>query len=206
MPSNVIKARVFETARHSAVVKRKLQIACHDANEILRQAEQEAQRILAEAQREAQQISKSAEEEGYERGAAQWYDLLAEAWASRDLYLADNELALLKLAVRIAEKLIGGELRMRPDAITGIVREAIGSVRRAKSVTVQVHPSHLTDVEQRVAEICRLSASGREFVVIPNASLSPGDCLVETDIGLIDARVDTQLKNMERALTLKTPS
>lgn len=204
MSSNVIKARILEATGRPAVVKRNVQIACREANEIVAQAEVEARRIVSEARRKAQDILDSAKEEGYQSGAAQWYAALTEAWKSRDAYLARNETALLKLAVRIAEKLIGEELHIAPDAIAGIVSEALRSVRRAKSVIIQVHPAHIASLEERLSTLGTPAGAGREIEIIPNASLSRGDCIVETDIGVIDARLETQLKNMERALTVKT--
>ncbi len=203
MSSNVIKARTLEAVNRPAVVKRQVQIACQQANEILARAEDEAQRIVSEARHEAQSILDSAREQGYQSGAAQWYEVLADTWNSRDRYLAENETALLRLAVRIAEKLIGEELRTSPDTVAGVVKQALCSVRRAKSFTVQVHPGDADFVSQRLPTLRVAGGAAHAIEVVPNASLSPGDCIIETDIGVVDARLETQLKNMERVLTLK---
>lgn len=202
--SNVIKARMLGATGRPAVVKRKVQLACEQANEIVARAGDEAEWIINDARRKAQDIFDCAREEGYQSGAAQWYEMLTQASKAREAYLAGNETALLKLAVRIAEKLIGEELHIAPDTIAGIVSEALRSVRRAKSVTVQVHPEHVTALEERLFTLHTPAGAGREVEIIPNASLSGGDCVIETEIGVIDGRLETQLKNMERALTLKT--
>ncbi len=202
MSANVIKARALESAGRPAVVKRELQIALQDADEIVAQAQDEAQRIMNETREKVQRIFDSAREDGYESGAAQWYEALAKAWKSRDDYLAANESALLKLSVRIAEKLIGEELRTAPDTVAGIVKEALHSVRRAKSLVIQVHPGDAVFVNERVSILRAPAGPAREIEIVPNSSLSRGDCIVETEIGVIDARLETQLKNIERALTL----
>ncbi|HEX4772159.1 MAG TPA: FliH/SctL family protein [Bryobacteraceae bacterium] len=204
MSSNLIKARTLEATGRPVIVKRSVQIACRDANEIIEQAENEAQHILAEARRKAQDIFDSAMKEGYQSGAAQWYDALSNARITRDAYLAGNETALLKLAVRIAEKLIGAELHIAPDAIAGIVAEAVGAVRRAKTLTIQVHPADVAALGQGLSALCTPAGASRTIELVPNASLFRGDCIVESEIGIIDARLETQLKNIERALTLKT--
>ncbi|MBV8478132.1 MAG: type III secretion system stator protein SctL [Acidobacteriaceae bacterium] len=203
MSSNVIKARTLESMGWPVVVKRNVQRACQDANEIIAQAQEEAQRIVSEARGEAQGIFDSAREEGYQSGAAEWYEVLGNAWKSRDDYLAGNETALLKIAVRIAEKLIGEELRTAPDTIAGIVREALRSVRRAKSLVIQVHPTDTASLNECLSTLRSSAGPAREIEIVPNASLSRGDCIVESDIGVIDARLETQLKNIERALSLK---
>ena len=203
MSSNVIKARMLASAGRPVVIKRSVQMASQEANEIIAQAQDEAQRIIKEARQTAQSIFESAREGGYQSGAAQWYDTLADAWESRDCYMAGNETALLKLAVRIAEKLVGQELRIAPDAVAGIVREALRSVRRAESLVIQAHPADAVILNERISALRNPAGMAREIEIAPNASLARGDCIVESDIGIIDARLDTQLKNLERVLTLK---
>jgi type III secretion protein L len=204
MSSNVIKARAVEPSIRPSVVKRNVQIASQEANQIRAHAEDEAHEILSEALRKAQGIFDAARENGYQSGVAQWYEALGTAWKARDDYLAGNETALLKLAVRIAEKLVGQELHIAPDSIAGIVSEALRSVRRAKSFTVQAHPADIPALQERLSALGIPAGAAREIQIVPNASLSRGDCIIETDIGIIDARLETQLKNMERALILKT--
>jgi len=203
MSSNVIKARMLASAGRPVVIKRSVQMASQEANEIIAQAQDEAQRIIKEARQTAQSIFESAREGGYQSGAAQWYDTLADAWESRDCYMAGNETALLKLAVRIAEKLVGQELRIAPDAVTGMVREALRSVRRAERLVIQAHPADAVILNEHISALRNPAGMAREIEIAPNASLARGDCIVESDIGIIDARLDTQLKNLERVLTLK---
>jgi type III secretion protein L len=203
MSSNVIKARTLASLGRPAVVKRNVQLACQEANEIIAQAQNEAQRIVSEAQRKAQSVCDSANEDGYQSGAAQWYDALADAWKSRDRYMAENETSLLRLAVRIAERVIGEELRTAPDTVTGIVRGALHSLRRAKSLLIQAHPADAVFLKERLSNLRAPAGLAREIEIVPNASLCRGDCIVESDIGIIDARLETQLKNIERILTLK---
>ena len=203
MSSNVIKARTLASTGRPVVIKRGVQMASQVANEIVAQARDEAQQIINEARRTAQSIFDSAREDGYQSGAAQWYNTLADAWKSRDCYLAGNETALLKLAVRIAEKLIGEELRTAPDVVIGIVREALCSVRRAENLVIQAHPADAVLLNERISALRNPAGLAREIEIVADASLARGDCIVESDIGIIDARLDTQLKNLERVLTLK---
>jgi len=201
--SNLIKARTLESLGHSSIVKRDVLIACGQADEIVAQARDEAQRLVSEARRNAQEILESAQEQGYRSGAAEWYEALADAWKSRDRYVAANETAVLKLGVRIAKKLIGEELRTTPDCVVGIVKEAVRSARRAKKLVIQVHPADAAVLEERLPALRASTNAAREIEVIRDPSLAQGDCIVETDIGIIDARLETQLNNVERALTLE---
>jgi hypothetical protein len=47
---------------------------------------------------------------------------------------------MIRLAVRMAEKIIGEELRSRPETIVSIARECLRSVRHEHSLTLRVNP------------------------------------------------------------------
>ncbi len=204
MASNVIKAQANQTLGGRVVVKRNAQLAGRQADEILKQAREEAELILAEARRKADETLATAERTGLRKGESQWYEALTTAWKSRDDYMAANEHALLKLAVRIAEKLMGEELRTAPDKIVSLVREALRSTRRAKTLVIQAHPEDAALLSARRAAICGTGNTERQLEIVPNAALSRGDCVIESEIGSIDARLETQLKNIGNALTGRT--
>lgn len=204
MSSSVIKARTLESLDRRVVIKRNVELARQQATEIAARAQKEAERIVAEARREAEELLDSAKRDGYESGLAYWNEMLAAARQSRDDYIARNEPALLQLAVRIAEKLIGEELSASPEKIVTVVREALCSVARAKSVVLQLHPADAAVLEEHMSVLRGAAGPKREIEIVSNASLARGDCVIESDIGIIDARLETQLRNMERALTEKT--
>jgi len=66
-------------------------------------------------------------------------------------------------------------------------------------VVIQVHPSH-ADALRANASLLDLSSTA-ELQVIGNARLPLGGCLIETEMGMVDARLETQLHLVERALT-----
>ena len=73
------------------------------------------------------------------------------------------------------------------------VRTVLERARRAKRVRVRVHPSDLAHLE------------GAEWAagasIEGDAELTPGDCVVETELGTLDGRVQTQLAALDEALS-----
>jgi type III secretion protein L len=201
--SNVIKARTIDSPSGPVVVKRKVQLAAKQAEQVLAEAELEATRIIREATQKGEVILTTAKEEGYERGVGEWHETLSVAWKKRDAYVEANESALLQIAVKVAGKIIGEELRTTPETIAGIVREALRSLRRAKTFVVQVHPADALLLNERIPTLRSAVGPTREIEVVSNPSLSPGDCVIESDIGVIDARLETQLNNIERMLAAR---
>ncbi len=204
MASNVIKAHTLQTLNRSVVIKREILWARQRGDEIVAQAERQKEQIIAEAQQWAEELLHAAQQKGYGSGLDQWNETLAAAWKSRDTYIAENEAALLKLAVHMAGKLVGEELRTAPETIGTMVREALRSARRGKSFTIQVHPADAPFLEKRMESLRAATGTMREVEISSNDLLSRGDCIIESDIGVIDARLETQLACLERALIGKS--
>jgi type III secretion protein L len=198
--SNLIKARTLDPGGEPVIIRRTVQAAQTQADEIVVAAQQEAAEILEDARLEAEQLKKTAKQDGYQNGLAEWNQVLASAWKARDEYLAQNEPAALQLAVRVAGKLLGEELAASPEKIASIVCEALKATQRARTFVVQAHPADVPLLQERLARLRTVVGPAREIEVISSTALSRGDCVIESDIGIIDARLETQLELMEKAL------
>ena len=162
--------------------------------------EGEAERIRATAIQEAERIRAKATTEGRERGMAAVTELLVAARAVATRARLDNESDLRCLAVRIAEKLLGRELSLRPDAIVDVVRQAIHHAGNPERVVVRVASEDLAALERGrplVLEKCRTADA---VVFRADDAVARGGCVVETELGVVDAQLSTQLEAIERAL------
>lgn len=162
----------------------------------------EAERILAEARREADRLRAQAVSEGRERGLAAVTELLASARVASLRAQKHAESDLRTLAVAIAERILGHELTLRPDAVVDIVRQALGHLGAPREVVLRVHPDDLQALERgrpRLLERCT-RAQAIQFRVDPQ--VGRGGCILETELGSADARLPLQLQAIERALLL----
>ncbi len=203
MDEKIIKAK--PTAEPAAipgqkVVKKEIFSATLEARDIVQMARQQAAEVLEEAGRQREAILAKAREDGYEEGLRQWNAALASAHEAAAKLEKDYEAELVRLAVRIAEKIIGGQLASAPETIVGIVREALRSVRRERSLSIQVNSAHLEEVRRHIGKLEEVVGSSRDIHIVANDSVAPGGCIVESDLGVIDARLETQLKCMEEIL------
>src|SRR5690606_6694423 len=113
-----------EAASQSKVVKRTVYEGGRTAEGIIEQARVEAAQLLAAAEQERAALIEDARKQGYDEGLASWNRAIADAAKARDAHFVDSEERVLRLAVRVAEKILGETLRTDPDRISGIVREA----------------------------------------------------------------------------------
>jgi type III secretion system HrpE/YscL family protein len=163
-------------------------------------AEQEAARILLDAQRLRDEQASLGYDEGYKKGYEEALAKLGEIEEDVQKTFEGLEPKLVMLSVKVAEKIIGQELATRPDTIAAIVAQALKTVRHQREVNVRVHPSHAAALEAHKKTLLGVLSRARDVVIRPDPSIREGGCVIETELGILDADLRTQLEILERAL------
>lgn len=172
--------------------------AAAEALSIVEQARIEAQAIVDAAHAEAARVRAEARDSAYADGLAEWNLAVQRVLAARDRFIASSEPAVIKIAMKAAAKIVGGELQSDPAAINRIVEEAMRGIRAGRAITIAVHPSGVETVRAYAENLesrteCRIRVTARD-------SVPPGGCIVESELGVIDARLEVQLRCLEQIL------
>lgn len=187
------------------VVKNQTIAAKIEAEEIVAEARRTANDILQKAVNQAEKLRENAYREGVEKSLAEFEKHLLDVREIRSNVMTEVERDLLSLSVRIAEKILGGELASSKKTVLGIVAAALTNARQREKVTVLVNPS---DLDAVAAESERFSTDMKirflDFVSDP--SIPAGGCIIETEVGKIDALLETQFKAIELALLDRSES
>ena len=97
--------------------------------------------------------------------------------------------AVARTALLLAQQVLRSEMQQRPELVAEVARQAINTVMHsARQVTVHVHPQDLPLVSLGAEEV--LSARGARLRA--DSSISRGGVLVNSDVGSVDARLDTR--------------
>ena len=100
-------------------------------------------------------------------------------------------------ATHLARQIVRSELGVNPALVAGVAQEAIDTLLlSAKHITLRVHPEDHRFVAQGAAEV--LAARGARLLA--DASMSRGGCLVESDIGVVDASLETRWRRAAASL------
>ncbi|AFY02994.1 FliH/SctL family protein [Bdellovibrio bacteriovorus] len=116
-----------------------------------------------------------------------------------------NEAHLLKLMFQMASRLAKTELNSNNDAMVGILRDAVGLAQDEEEITVHVSQTQFDFLEELKSE------TGREFEFIkkikfePNAEVADGGCIVETNYGEVDARIEQRVEQLWSVLSENMP-
>jgi len=100
-------------------------------------------------------------------------------------------------ATHLARQIVRSELATRPDLVAQVAHEAIDTLLlSAKHITLRVHPDDHAFVAAGAADV--LAARGARL--LSDAALTRGGCLVESDIGVIDATLETRWRRVAASL------
>ena len=98
-----------------------------------------------------------------------------------------------QLALAVAERLTRATLAVDADALAARMTEVLSLAAGSGRVTVSLPPRDLDAVGELAARLPEVDFQA-------DASLQPGDCVARTREGEVDARVTTQLEQIEREL------
>ena len=112
--------------------------------------------------------------------------------AQRDHWLEQSQHEAVRLGVAIAERLLRRTLDVRPEAVLDLIRSALDWSTGADHLRVRLHPADAELVESATQPL----AAHREIEILPDDSLTRGDCVVETPNGQTDARLEVILQRI----------
>ena len=228
-PPRLLKARAvadgvshvpfnFEDVRERC--ESEIATARKQAAEILEQARQdiaeERRKLLEDARQTGRDEGLKTAEQDIENRAAE----LARTWADEGLqstlpamqevgrtlsrerakWLADWEADVIRLAVGIAEKIVRRQIDTNPAIAPDLIRETLELVTSAARLRIRLHPKDTDNLGGFENDIGTALNGIAEVDVVPDETVTPGGCVLETEHGRIDARIETQLERITQEL------
>jgi flagellar biosynthesis/type III secretory pathway protein FliH len=175
--------------------------------ENISEAQVAAQRIVDEALGEAENVREEAKQAGYEEGRAETGERVAEALETlnqavkeRKKIIKEAEPEILRLAIRVAEQIIKSEVSLHRDVCLNIVAEAIARVSDREQIIVRVNREDAEYLKRYKDRLTGMLDGVKSFSVLEDPHVEAGGCVIETNLGFIDAKISTKLKSIEAAL------
>ncbi|THF57269.1 HrpE/YscL family type III secretion apparatus protein [Pseudothauera rhizosphaerae] len=164
----------------------------------------DAARAEAEAIREqARQAYQAEKERGYQDGLEEARLEAAEQMienVSRTIdYFGKVEERMVDLVVQAMRRIVA-EYDDR-DRVVMVVKGALGAVRNQKQVTLRVAPDRLDMVKQATNEILAAYPGIGYLDLVGDARLKGDGCILETEIGIVEASLDGQVEALRRAFS-----
>ena len=194
----LIEKQDFKLASSGRLVKAEEVATVKTADEIIAAAEAEASRIREEARAAFAAEKARGYEEGLQNGkmeiAMQKIEQVEQSVAfmeSVEGKMADIVMKALKSCVdEIGDK----------EMVVNIVKKTMAAViRTQRQVTLKVAPGMTDVVKARLAELRSDYPTIETFDVVEDPRLNGAACVLETEAGVADASVETQLAAIKRS-------
>ena len=114
----------------------------------------------------------------------------------------DAERQAVELGLMIARKIVCHEVSIDPETIFRVLREALKKIGDQNDIRVKIHPSDLQAIHEAGFDVSAFIKGNGHVVVGPGDGICKGECVIETDFGFIDARMESQLQTIEESLRL----
>jgi flagellar assembly protein FliH len=196
------------------------------AEEILEQARMEAQQIIDDANAQAEEILNAAqlnadamknlarqdgEKEGYNEGTQRAALELADAQSNMqaEIQRIENEFMekqigmereIVEMCLPVFERVFSAELSGKKDVIYHLLDHCIMKIERTGQMQIKVSDANAEFIKSKKEEIQGKIGSEVGLDVIADPLLNDSQCIIETDGGIFDCSIDTELDNLIREI------
>lgn len=219
---NLLKKRQEADAEASTAIK----TARETAATIVETAKAEAEAIKKAAKLEVESVRDKAYKEGYslgeEKGIASgekqglheasldWQSLMQETEAlinelqtSRMGILKSSEEEMLKLVIAFARTVLKVEPVAQPEIVLKNIDQALNRVSEVDKIVLRINIRDKSMCQAHKDQFMARLGSVSELRIIEDSTLAPGGIKIETGVGTIDATIESQARELERALLEK---
>ena len=193
------------------------------AQQVRQEADEEAKNVVAEAERRAEEITRDAErkateaqveasrrgfEEGREAGFVEGraeherlierlHIIINKAIDRRNEIIEESEGQIVNLVLQIAKKVVKVISENQRNVVVNNVVQALRKLKEKSDVIIRVNIADLEMVTNHVQDIIDGVEREHHITVAEDSTVDPGGTIIETDFGEIDARIASQLQEIE---------
>lgn len=194
MPAHTLRAHIAPGQR---IVRAADVAVWADAQALLESARHQADEIVAQAHTQLE----AERQRGYEQGLAQarmeQVDKMIETVSQTIDYLAQVEGDMVNLVTTAVRKIVEGF--DDHERVVMVVKSALTVVRNQKQMTLRLHPQQVDVVRSRTNELLSGFPGVGYLDIVADGRLTLDSCILESEIGLVEASVEGQIKAINAA-------
>lgn len=192
----------------------------NEANKIIDNAKAEAVKIIQEAENEKLRLENESRENGFSEGKKAGYEdgeaevsrliermhkMLEAVMQKREEILKDTESQIVELVILMARKVVKVLSENQKNVVMANTLAALKKVKTRGDVTIRVNFEDVKLTSEHAKEFIQHVENVQKITVLEDSSVEKGGCIVETDFGAIDARISSQLTELENKILELSP-
>ncbi len=208
--------RAFEEVQQKTdeiqVLKKKAE---DEAEMLVSDAKTNAEELTEKVESELADIKKRAEEEGYESGRETGYEegkveverlvqqlhsIIDKTIEKRNDIIDESETQVINLVIMIAKKVVKVISENQKNVVVNNVIQALRKLKSRGEVLIKVNLADVELTSEHIKDFMRMVENIRSVTVVEDSTVDRGGCIIETDFGEIDARISSQLHEIEEKI------
>ncbi len=181
-------ARVLRAADYTALVQ---------AQALLDEARAQADAILAGAQEAFEAERRRGYEDGKQEALLDQAEKMIETVGRTVDYFAGVENEMVDLVMSAVRKVVDGFDDR--DKVMIVVRNVLAVVRNQKHMTLRLNPDDVEVVRARINDILADYPGVGYLDLMADARLAQGACILESEIGMVEASLEGQISALQGA-------
>ena len=189
--------------------------ASDEADRILKEARSEAEKLVLEARATKEEITNSAYKEGHDSGHEEGYKegraeaqrlidrlhlMIEKIMDKRVQILSETEQQIVNLVLLMTRKIVKVISENQRNVVMTNIVQALRKVKGRGDVLIRVNMAELALTSEHTKEFLSAAENVKNITIVEDSSVEKGGCIIETDFGSIDARISSQLAELEQKI------
>lgn len=181
-------------------VKIENEIVSEDAKAIIQKAKEEVEKLLKKNDEEIQVRVQEAKETGTKKGYEKSQELKDKLQKLEALILSEVNDGVVQAAFSVAENILNASVAAFPSAVLSVTQTALSEIPDATHIWLRVNPVDAHIFVQNKQKIIDGLERVKDIDIREDKQVARGGVLIQTESGVIDAQIKTQIEEMARLL------
>lgn len=196
------------------------QQAQDEATKILADAEARAAEIVAESRAKLDVQLKEGYDDGYKKGQEagfregnleaqrltdRLHTIIERMMDKRQEILAETEQQIVDLVLLMTRKIVKVISENQRNVVVSNVVQALRKVKGRGEVIIRVNLNDVAMTTQHIKDFLSAAENIKNITVVEDSTVDRGGCVIETDFGSIDAKIVSQLNEIEQRILEVSP-
>ncbi len=214
------RAAFDEVKRKNNQAQKIRQEAEDEAKRIVEEAKKTAEELEAEIQSKVDKVEKEAfgkghaegREEGFQEGRQEverlvdtLQKIVSAAIDKRNEIIQGSETQVINLVLLISKKVIKVISENQRNVVINNVVQALRKLKSRGDVVIRVNLDDVELTSDHINDFMKMVENVKSVTVLEDSSVDRGGCIIETDFGQIDARISSQLHEIEEKIVELAP-
>ncbi len=196
------------------------QQAQDEAARILKEAEARAEEIVAESRAKMDGQLKEGYNDGFKKGQEagfregnleaqrltdRLHTIIERMMDKRQEILAETEQQIVDLVLLMTRKIVKVISENQRNVVVSNVVQALRKVKGRGEVIIRVNLNDVAMTTQHIKDFLAAAENIKNITVVEDSTVDRGGCVIETDFGSIDAKIVSQLNEIEQRILEVSP-